>query len=236
MSRPFIICHMLTSLDGKITGDYMNSAAIAGAEAEYERVNESFNPDAFLCGRVTTEENFTKGRKPDVDECAPTVPEGDYVAVTDASIYYVSVDPSGKVGWNSNTLNYAERPAAHVIEVLTEKASNAYRAFLRGLKISYIIAGDERLDCALTAEKLNRLFGIGTLMLSGGGTINWSFLEAGIVDELSLILAPLADGATDTPTLFDRRGEGSTVAFNLKATRRGAGDSLWLRYDVINLA
>lgn len=97
-----------------------------------------------------------------------------------------------------------DRPAAHIIEVLTERATNAYRAFLRKLGISYIIAGKEELDCALAAEKLKELFAIQTLMVSGGGFINWSFLQAGLIDELSLVLAPVTDGETDTVTLFEK--------------------------------
>lgn len=237
MNRPFIVCHMMTALDGKITGPYMDTTAIKGPAEEYERTNASYNPQAWLCGRVTTDENFTHFRQPDLDENAPAVPEGDYVAVEEAGMHYVSVDPSGRIGWQDNTLRYKDRPAAHVIEVLTGKASNAYRAFLRGKRISYIVAGEDRLDCRLAAEKLKSLFGIETLMLSGGGFINWSFLQEGLVDELSLVLAPLADGETDTVTLFEKCGflpATAPVVFALKAVEKGAGDSIWLRYGVRN--
>ncbi|MFV3383252.1 hypothetical protein [Pseudomonas sp. NY15354] len=91
----------------------------------------------------------------------------------------------GKIGWQSNSLKYAGRPEAHIIEVLSEKASNTYRAILRRLEISYIVAGQEQLDCKLAAEKLKALFWIDTLMF---------FLQAGLVDELSLIIAPLSQG------------------------------------------
>lgn len=189
MNKPYIACHMMTSLDGKITGPYMNTEAIKAPAQEYERTNNSYQPQAWLCGRVTTDENFTHYRKPDLDENASAVPEGDHVAVADAPMYYVSVDGSGRLGWESNTLRYKDRPPAHVIEVLTEKASNAYRAFLRKMEISYIVAGKDQLDCQVAVEKLKTLFGIETLMLSGGGFINWSFLQAGVVDELSLVIA-----------------------------------------------
>lgn len=94
----------------------------------------------------------------------------------------VLVDPSGKLGWNTNTLHYEDRPSAHVIEVLTEKASPAYRAILRKMKISYIVAGTGHLDCKVAAENLKALFKIEILMVSGGGFINGSFLQAGLVD------------------------------------------------------
>lgn len=235
--RPYIVCHMLTALDGKITGPFMRTRAVDGASAEYERTNASYHPQAWLCGRVTTDENFTHYRKPALDEHATAAPEGDYVAVADAPMHYVSVDPSGRIGWETNTLRYEKRPPAHVIEVLTEKASAAYRAFLRRLKISYIVAGKDQLDCRLTAEKLKALFKIETLMVSGGRFINWSFLQAGLVDELSLVLAPVADGENDTVTLFEKSSylpDHAPVAFALKAIEKGQGDSVWLRYAVKN--
>ncbi len=239
MNRPYIVCHMMTALDGKITGPYMNTAAVEGPAQEYERTNASYRPQAWLCGRVTTDENFTFYRKPALDEDAPAVPAGDYVAVEGAEMHYVSVDASGRIGWESNTLKYLDRPAAHVIEVLTGKASNAYRAFLRRMEISYIVAGEEQLDCRLAVEKLKALFRIDTLMVSGGGFINWTFLQAGVVDELSLVIAPLADGENSTPTLFEKSAylpDRAPLEFALKSVEKGQGDSIWLRYSVKNAA
>ncbi|MFV0482821.1 MAG: hypothetical protein ACK5MG_01815 [Bacteroidales bacterium] len=46
---------MMTSLDGKIHGDFMNTPVTSIVTKEYERTNDSYNPDAWLCGRVTTE-------------------------------------------------------------------------------------------------------------------------------------------------------------------------------------
>ncbi|WP_221404984.1 dihydrofolate reductase family protein [Apibacter adventoris] len=119
--------------------------------------------------------------------------------------------------------------------MLTGKSSNAYKDFLRRLNISYIIAGDENLDCALASEKLYELFGIETLMLSGGGYINGSFLNEGLIDELSLVVAPVTDGSPDTVTLFGRAGclpEKPPVEFSLLAVEQLAGDCVWLRYSI----
>lgn len=234
---PRMICHMMTALDGKITGPFMSSPSTEPVSEEYERTNETYYPDAWLCGRVTTDENFTFYHKPELDENAPAVPDGDFVAEGKAPMYYVSVDASGRIGWKENTLHYAERPAAHIIEVLTEKASNAYRDFLRRLNVSYIIAGKEQLDCRLAAEKLKRLFGIRTLMVSGGGFINWSFLSAGLIDELSLVIAPVADGENNTVTLFEQSDylpKHAPVEFTLKSADVLKGGGVWLRYAVKN--
>lgn len=52
--RPRIICHMLTSLDGKIHGAFMEASVTKKVDQEYERTNNTYKPDAWLCGRVTT--------------------------------------------------------------------------------------------------------------------------------------------------------------------------------------
>ena len=110
--------------------------------------------------------------------------------------------PQRQAGWESATLTY-ETTTAHVIEVLTEEASNDYKAFLRKLGISYILAGkDPGSDYALALEKLKTRFGIQVLMLGGGGVLNWSFLQAGMCDEVSLVVAPAADGNPNTQSLF----------------------------------
>ena len=77
---------------------------------------------------------------------------GDFIAQPDFGMYYVSIDPHGKLGWESATLQYVDT-TAHVIEVLTEQVSNAYKEFLRKLGISYIITGKTELDYALALPK-----------------------------------------------------------------------------------
>lgn len=233
--KPRIICHMMTAVDGKITGPFMETNAATIVGEEYERTNDFYSPDAWLCGRVTTEENFTNYHKPDVDPNTAPVPEGDYIAVTNAPMYYVSADASGKVGWTANTLNYENRPTAHIIEVLTEKASNAYRDLLRRLGISYIIAGKDQLDCTLASQKLYEHFGIKTLMVSGGGYINGSFLSEGLIDELSLVIVPTTDSSSDTVTLFEKADylpKKTPVEFSLIDVEKLKGDGVWLRYNV----
>lgn len=238
MNKPYIFCHMLTSVDGKIIGPYMETpeGRIAG-DVFY---NISFGKDPYyrhqgwLSGRVTTDDNFTFYKKPELDENAPIVPDGDFVAKPDAPLYYVSVDPSGKLGWENNELTYKDIHA-HVIEVLTGKASNAYKAFLRKLEISYIIAGEDSLDYALAMEKVNNLFGIETLMLGGGGVLNWSFIQAGMCDELSVVIAASADGSSETPALFETRdglAADKPVRFVLQSAEVKDGGSVWLRYFI----
>ena len=237
MDRPFIFCHMMTSLDGKITGNYMETPESGPAGDSFYEIafgkNRAYQHQGWLSGRVTTDDNFTFYKAPELEINAPAVPEGDFVAKK-ADMYYVSIDPSGRLGWESNTLTYGAT-TAHVLEVLTGRAANGYKAFLRKLGISYIIAGEETLDYGLALSRLKALFGIETLMLGGGGTLNWSFIQAGMCDEVSLVIAPCADGSTKTQTLFQVRDGLSTdapVGFTLKSAEALAGSAVWLRYTV----
>ena len=228
----------MTSLDGKIMGGYMDTPqGNAAGDVFYDIAfgkKPFYHHQGWLSGRVTTDDNFTFYKAPALDENAPTVPEGDFLAQPDFGMFYVSIDPHGKLGWEDATLHYVDT-TAHVIEVLTEQASNAYKAFLRKLGISYIIAGKTELDYALMLSKLKENFHIETLMLGGGGVLNWSFLQAGMCDEISVVVAAAADGTPDTPPLFRAQAglsDNKPLGFALKDAKVMEGGSVWLRYMV----
>ena len=87
----------------------------------------------------------------------------------------------------------------------------------------------------MAMEKLKKLFGIETLMLGGGGVLNWSFIQAGMCDEVSVVIAPVADGSPKTPALFNAKGDlacDTPVAFELQNAEVKEGGSVWLRYLV----
>lgn len=235
MNRPYIICHILSALDGKITGEFMGTENARSVSEEYGRIRTEYQADAWLYGTVTTKE-FTGWQKPELDSGAE-VPDGDFVAEAQAALYYVSVDTQGEIGWESGTFRKAGRPDAHVIEVLTEQTPAAYRAYLRRHGVSYILAGSEMLDSKLAVEKLYQLFGIGTLLICGGGTINWTFLQQGTVDELSLLIAPAADGNPDSVTVFEKSPllpSSGPASFQLKNIERLKGDGVRLVYTASN--
>ena len=207
--------------------------AVWAVSEEYARIRSEYQADAWLYGTVTTKE-FTGGRKPELDPSAE-VPDGDFVADNHAPLYYVSVDTQGEIGWESGIFHKAGRPDAHVIEILTEQTPAAYRAYLRGCGVSYILAGSEMLDSKLASEKLYQLFGINTLLICGGGTINWTFLQQGAVDELSLLIAPAADGNPDSVTVFEKSTmlpPSDPAVFQLKNVERLKGDGIRLVYAV----
>jgi riboflavin biosynthesis pyrimidine reductase len=118
--------------------------------------------------------------------------------------------------------------------VLTGRAADAHKAYLRGKGVSYLIGGRQAIGLRGVLRRLRSRFGIRKLLLEGGGKINGSMLKAGLIDELSLLIAPVADGTTDIATLFDS-GPQSHAAAGLKmiSCKPIAGGIVWLRYKVL---
>ena len=59
MNRPYIMCHMLTSIDGKTTGSFLDDNRCKEAIDKYYQMHASHKFASFACGRVTMEEGFT---------------------------------------------------------------------------------------------------------------------------------------------------------------------------------
>ena len=74
------------------------------------------------------------------------------------------------------------------------------------------------------------------LLLEGGSILNGAFQRAGVIDELSLVVAAAADGAENTPSVFRNMAypEGRPLHFALEETRQMESGALWLRYKVLN--
>lgn len=232
MDRPYVICHMLTSLDGKIDGPFMSAPEAKPVAAEYGKLRTTFDCQATMYGATTMEEVYAEGRAPALKPCRSHWPREDYAAQSDVDNYIVSVDPDGVLGWASKYIEKKGRPRAHVIEVLNGRVPEEYLNYLRGFDISYLFAGEQELDCALALRKLKELFHIDRLLLAGGAVMNASLLQAGLIDELSVLVAPVVDGGDGAP-LFRRGGilpDAAPAAFNLRDVKRLEGDGLWLRY------
>lgn len=230
MKRTYVICHMGSTIDGRIIAEHWGKNYDKFGNL-YEECHNSFESQAWMVGRVTMEKDFTEGRTPDLTKTKEPIPRTHYIGDTNASYFAIAVDPSGKLGWDDNEID-----GDHVIEILTESVRDEYLQHLRDKKVSYVFGGKHKIDFKLALEQLHSIFGIKTLMLEGGGHINGSLLSAGVVDELSLLILPLADGSTGTPTTFEVGEEfRKKTAYELKLhdIKKLEHDVIWLRYKTI---
>lgn len=224
--RPHIICHMLASVDGRIDGEALEDVTAAG---EYEATGAQLGGDAWICGRTTMQRHFAE-EEPFVSiSNAPAGPQPVFVARR-ADAYAISVDTRGKLRWAKASLG-----DDHLICVLSGQAPADYLDMLRQKGVSYVVCGTSSVDLVQAVNLLGEHFGIRTLLLEGGGRINGAFLEAGLVDEVSLLLVPGIDGRREVPAVFDgvNPSKAHAVALTLKSVEPRAKGALWIRYDVV---
>jgi riboflavin biosynthesis pyrimidine reductase len=219
---------MMSSLDGRILTDGWPLSA--EGRRQYELVHGGYAPDGWLCGRVTMEQHFAQRTRPEADVAKEHqgAPRDDYVAPGEHDSFAFAVDTRGHLVWDRNDID-----GDHVVAVLSERVSDEYLGALRERGVSYLLAGAREVDLALALEKIGARFRVRTLMLEGGGRINGSMLRQGLVDEVSVLVAPVVDGRIGTPAVFDVDGEGSArYRLALESVERRADDVLWLRYRV----
>src|SRR6267378_2026965 len=225
LKRPYVICHMGPSIDGRIVTKTWG--LLPGFTAAYERTAQAFDADAWIIGRVSMEPYAGRTRVPR-GKVQQRIPRTDFIADREAESYAIAIDPSGKLTWRSNAID-----GEHVITILAQRVSNDYLAFLRSQGVSYLFGGRSSIDLKSVLGRLAKRFGIRKLLLEGGGRINGSFLAAGLIDELSILIAPVADGGIGTPTLFDAMaGKGLARKLRLISISRIKGDLVWLRYKM----
>lgn len=232
-TRPYVICHMLSSIDGKIDGSYFQAEELTPIRDASNELRMEYDADAILYGAVTAAELFADGYIDLPKETTRRIPRKPYVAEENAERFTVVVDTEESLRWNTNQVVRSGQPVSHIIIVLTESVSDAYLEYLQKKEISYLFAGAEQLDVGIMLKGLKEYFAIDFLIISGGGIVNWSFLQEGYIDELSLVIAPLSDGRTDTATLFDRSTYAArdiTVAFSLEEVKSLKGDGIRLKY------
>lgn len=211
MNRPYIICHMTTSIDGKVTGDFLFRPEYAKATELYYEINRELKCDGYICGRVTMEGSFTRGYYPDLSEYAPVHHDHGYkmdFMLDDMSGFYaVAFDPKGRLGWKSNKIVDPDGDIgydnAQIIEVLTEQVDERYLGYLEEMEIPYIFAGETEIDVELALFKLKNIIGCERLLLEGGSIINGAFQRASAIDELSLVVAPVVADKHDKPLFMD---------------------------------
>lgn len=230
MEKPYIICHMVTSIDGKVTGDFLYSPVCEKATELYYELNRDYNKNGafgFICGRITMESSFTGGWYPDLTSFKAEQTKNDFIPDNKSGFYAVSFDPKGKLGWKNNII-IDEDPGyggAQIVEVITEQVDGRYITYLKNMGIPYIFAGKTEIDVSVALDKLKRLLGIDTLLLEGGSIINGHFQRIDAIDELSLVVAPIVANRQDKP-LFTDSVESD---FELKEIRQH-GDVIWINY------
>lgn len=235
--KPFIICHMGTSIDGKLHPSRFTSLPSGVApeviRGHYERVHDTFGADGWIVGRKTMAE-MSKGAAREIVDVT-SVPREPHLGERGGRNLAIAIDPAGRVHYGKDNIG-----GDHIIAVLGTQVSDAYLAELREDGVSYLFAGPKGDDLAGALSVIAELFSAKTLMLEGGGVINGAFLKAGLIDEFSTLIYPAVDGAASMDTIVAWHGPegekpGAGQSLRLTSCEVLEGGMVWLRHSVEKL-
>ena len=223
---PRVIIHIATSLDGRITN--------FPADLElYYSLAATWKPDAILFGSETV---LAAVRDDPALEVPPeheemfTPPEG----AEDTRPLLVIADSRGRVRcWDAIRRWPYMRD---LVAFCSSSTPKEYLSYLEDRKIVAIVAGSDRIDMRKALEMLNKWHGVDTVRIDSGGTLNSVLLEAGVVDEVSVLIHPFLAGGRADPTMFDPAKAGFTdlqITLALISTEVVGDGLIWARYSVL---
>lgn len=89
------------------------------------------------------------------------------------------------------------------LTLVSEHTPLEHVEYLEEQGVDWIRAGAERVDFKQALEQLGAKFGVTTVRVDSGGTLNGVLLRAGLVDELHLLVHPVLVGAAGTRRFFE---------------------------------
>jgi len=228
--RPYVICHMCTSLDGKIIGHRWGKLPGYQHESElFETTAARFGIGAWMVGTTTMDE--FDGPKIKLPRAKTRIPRRDFIGNKNARSFGIGADAKSVLRFQKNAVG-----GDHVVLLVTDRVSNDYLAHLQAAGVSYLFCGPSKIDLKLALQKLGRTFKLRKLMLQGGGKFNGAMLEAGLVDEISHLTVPVADGGAGVASIFDIPGKAPVKAaarLRLLSHKLMPGGVIWARYRVV---
>lgn len=228
MAKPYIVCHMMMTVDGRIDCPMLEK--LAGSDKYYETLRE-LSVDACLTGRVTAQLEMAQKGSFVSGQNTPYGREGfSKKSIAFGAPLTIVVDSRGSLLWPDEGGNL--KP---LMVLASESASQEYLQYLEARNISWICSGKGQVDIERSARILSEHFGVRRLAVLGGGTINGAFLEAGLLDEISILLAPGVDARKGMTATFDGRSlHSEPVSLALKSVKPYSDGAIWIRYGFPN--
>ena len=203
MNKPYILCYMMTSVDGRI--DCEMTGKLPGVE-EYYPLLDKLDLKSAVSGRVTAELEMAEPGKFSASTNTVVGKETISKKVENTAGYDIVVDTNGTLLWKN-----AEEYDKPLIIITSENVSAEYLAYLDGQNISYIVTGENKIDLCRAVEILKDTFGIERLGVVGGSAINTAFLDADLLDEVIILIGAGIDGRASFPPVFNRADNATPI-------------------------
>lgn len=193
MDRPKVQLYMLMSLDGKISIGDNNSLdfdkdlpKVKGVKeglSQYYEIEKSTDIHSLNSGRVMAKVGANEPKK----------------NVKKTIVRFIIID--NKPHLNESGVDYFIKKSKVFYLVTTNKNHPAFkRKGEENLKILYY---PEEIDFQNLFKRFKEEFGIKRITIQSGGTLNSIFLREGLIDRISVVVAPVLVGGKDTSTLID---------------------------------
>lgn len=152
MNKPYIVCCMMTSVDGRIDCEMVGQ--LAGVEDYYPLLDE-LGLQSAISGKTTAQLELAESGefKPENNS---TFGKESVSKKTDSSNgYTIVMDTNGTLLWKHDS----QYEKSHII-ITSKQVSQEYLAYLDEKNISYIVTGDTRIDLADACKALKKTFGL----------------------------------------------------------------------------
>jgi len=220
MMKPTIILNIFSSIDGRIATapnrnvtEWTQLGLDGGANDFTHKLFDELECDGLISGSESL------------------IVWGNHHVQLDTEVYWPRKSKAYIVFDGRGRLNFGQ--TVGLLVVTRDNVGREYMNQLEEKKIQYITAGDgEQIDLRMALEKLYES-GFRRLGLTGGGKMNGAFLRQGLIDEFSIVVAPLAVGGANTPTIFDSddvKSMSQLTALELIQSRVIDGKLIWMHY------
>jgi len=186
-SKPFVILSAATSIDGKIatiTGD----SNLSSKEDRVRLHKLRSKVDAILVGKNTILRDnplltvrYTRGKNP----------------------IRIILDSKGTISEKSKILQTSNE--VPTIIAVSKKISKSNFDKLRKFPVEVISVGKNSVNIKLLLKKLSDRK-IKTILVEGGGTVNWEFIKQNLFDELIITVSPFLIGGIDAISFLQGQG------------------------------
>lgn len=224
MERPYIICHMVTSLDGRLLPDHW-PVSLDKLMTVYDTAANRLDADGWVVGRETMQHYIDHGASRSgirIDG------RGDKIATFGGQPLAICFDRTGRLRPTSGDLD-----GDHLVLVVSNTVTQDCIEELTRAGVSVFFVDDGPDAIADVLSRISAAFGVKRLLIEGGGILNGAFLTAGLIDETSTLVAPVVDGKSGAPAIYERRGISGPQQLRFISTQPLADGYVWLRHQVV---
>jgi 2,5-diamino-6-(ribosylamino)-4(3H)-pyrimidinone 5'-phosphate reductase len=226
MNRPFVFINVAMTADGKIDTVERKGAAISSPR-DKERVDQlRAGADAIMVGgRTLLDEDPKLTVKSEVLR-AERVASG-----LSPNPIKVGIVTQANIKADSNFLSAGP---ADIVIFTTQRTSKERLALLKSRHVDVYVDNAEKVDLQSALAVLKEI-GVERLMVEGGSTLNFELIRLGLVDEVTVYVAPMIFGGESAPTMAAGSGLRRSEAIPLKVveTETWEDGGVLLKYQLV---